>query len=182
MSQGDPARFSSSDALAKGLASMPAAPADGGRVVMVVVRTDGGRRVTPRRALLTEDDGVEGDAWARDPGRVLDGQITAMQAGVATLLANGQPLALFGDNLFLDLDLSRENLPAGSRVRIGGALLEVTPKPHTGCRKFSGRFGADALRFISRPDLRARHLRGIYLKVLEAGAVAVGDRVDVISR
>jgi MOSC domain-containing protein YiiM len=105
-----------------------------------------------------------------------------MQFDVAELIANGQPLPLFGDNLFLDLDLSTENLPAGSRVRVGGAILQVTPVPHNGCRKFRGRFGDNALQFVSKKELRHRNLRGIYMRVLEGGEVGPGDPVEVISR
>lgn len=105
-----------------------------------------------------------------------------MQIDVARLVANGQALTVFGDNLFLDLDLSVENLPIGSQVRIGSARLEVTPKPHNGCRKFAARFGHDALRLVSKPELRHRKLRGIYMRVLEAGATGPGDVVEVLSR
>jgi len=105
-----------------------------------------------------------------------------MQTDVAELIANGQPLTLFGDNLFLDLDLSATNLPPGSLVRIGGATMEVTPKPHNGCQKFRARFGSEALRFVSKPDLRRRNLRGIYMRVVQRGEVAAGDPVEVITR
>jgi len=91
-------------------------------------------------------------------------------------------LTLFGDNLFLELDLSAGNLPAGSRVLLGSAVLEVTAKPHTGCRKFRGRFGEEALRFVSRADLRHRNLRGIYMRVAEEGETAPGDSVEVLAR
>jgi MOSC domain-containing protein YiiM len=109
-------------------------------------------------------------------------QIAVMQAAVAELIANGQPLTLFGDNLFLELDLSAQNLPAGSRVRVGEAVLEVTATPHNGCRKFQARFGQDALRFVSSKELRHRNLRGIYMQVLEPGDVRPGDAVEVMAR
>jgi MOSC domain-containing protein YiiM len=98
------------------------------------------------------------------------------------MIANGQPLALFGDQLFLDLDLSQANLPIGSRLQVGAVVLAVSPKPHNGCQKYRARFGADALRFISRPDLRPQNFRGIYLRVLTGGFVAVGDAVRVLER
>ena len=109
-------------------------------------------------------------------------QLATMSLGVAEVIANGQPLALFGDNLFLALDLSVENLPAGSRLRVGAATLEVTPEPHDGCHQFHDRFGADALRLVARRETRDRNLRGIYLRVVESGAVRVGDAVEVLSR
>jgi MOSC domain-containing protein YiiM len=105
-----------------------------------------------------------------------------MQLDVARLIANGQPLTLFGDNLLVDLDISTGNLPIGSRVRVGSALLEVTPKPHNGCRKFLARFGPEALRFVATPDLRHRNLRGIYMCVVEEGDVGPGDSMEVITR
>jgi len=111
-----------------------------------------------------------------------DAALAVMQIDVATLIANEQPLGLFGDNLFLDLDLSTANLPTGSIVRLGAAVAQVTPEPHNGCRKFQARFGNDALRFVCRPETRHRNLRGIYMRVLEPGEVAVGDAVTVLSR
>ena len=98
------------------------------------------------------------------------------------LIANGQPLALFGDNLIVDLDLSSANLPIGSRLRIGSATLEVMPFPHDGCDKYRARFGADALRFISEKSRRPRNLRGIYLGVIERGEIAVDDKVEILTR
>src|SRR5262245_56975072 len=109
-------------------------------------------------------------------------QIAVMQKDVAEMIANGQSLTLFGDCLILDLDLSSANLPAGSRVKVGAATLEVTPEPHNGCMKFRSRFGADALRFVSIRELRHRNLRGIYMRVAEAGEVGARDPVEVISR
>jgi MOSC domain-containing protein YiiM len=111
-----------------------------------------------------------------------EAELTVMQVELARLIANGQPLTVFGDNLFLEMDLSAENLPVGSRVRIGGSILEVTAKPHNGCRKFAARFGHDALRLVSKPELRHRNLRGIYMRVVEAGEAALGDAVEVLSR
>src|SRR5262249_22301169 len=144
-SVGDPARHLTLDQLAHGYARLPAAPETRGRLTLVVRRAAGGRRELLETVLLTPADGVPGDAWRRRPASQRDGQITVMQHEVAEMIANGQPLALFGDNLFVDLDLSAPRLPPGSRVRIGAAILEITPKPHDGCRKFLARFGKDAL-------------------------------------
>ena len=105
-----------------------------------------------------------------------------MQIDVARLIANRQPLPLCGDNLFFELDLSAENLPPGSLLRVGGAMLEVTPTPHDGCQKFRIRFGAEAIAFTSHPDLRHHNLRGIHMRVVAPGEVAVGDLVEVVSR
>jgi len=145
---------------------------------LIVARTAGGQRERPERVRLEADAGIPGDAWGRQQGRA----ITAMEFDVAELIANGQPLALFGDNFYLTLDLSTDNLPAGSRVRVGGAVLEVTAMPHNGCRKFRARFGADALQFVSKTELRHRNLRGIYMRTVEGGEIAPGDPVEVIAR
>ena len=181
-SLGDPARFRTLGELESGLKALPIGPRDRGRVALIVSRTEHGRRLTLDRVRLTSDGGVAGDAWSRQANRRIDGQIACMEAAVAELIANGQSLILFGDNLFLDLDLSLGNLPPGSRVRVGGAVLEVTAKPHNGCRKFRGRFGDDALHFVSLPDLRDRNLRGIYMYVVEEGEAGPGDRVEVMAR
>ncbi|MBI3467524.1 MAG: hypothetical protein HY000_31325 [Planctomycetes bacterium] len=179
---GAPDRFRTLENLESALRDLPHSPADRGRVALIVTRGELGQRETPKTVLLTPDGGVPGDTWGRQHDRELDAQIAVMQLDVARLVANEQPLTLFGDSLFLELDLSRDNLPSGSRVRVGAAILEVTPKPHNGCRKFLGRFGNGALRFVSMPELRHRNLRGIYLRVIEEGDAAPGDPVEVISR
>lgn len=179
---GDASRFRALPDLEAGLGALASSPTDGGPVTLIVSRTEGGVRYTPDRARLTTEGGVPGDAWSRKAGATTDSQITVMETSIASLIANGQPLSLFGDNLFLELNLSASNLPIGSRLSIGTTLLEVTPKPHKGCVKFSGRFGADALRFVSTPEGRIRRFRGLYLKVVEEGDVAPGDTVTVIER
>lgn len=181
-SVGDPTRFLGLDALDRGLAAL-STPRDPGRVALIVRRVEpGGLRETLDRVRLAPDTGVPGDRWGRGPDRDPEAQIAVMQVDVARLVAHGQPLELFGDSLFFDLDLSRDNLPAGSRLRAGGATLEVTPLPHDGCRKFLARFGQDALRFVSRRETRHRNLRGIYLRVVEAGDVATDDVITVLTR
>ena len=181
-SRGDPDRFLTLEQLDAGLRALPEQPRDRGRVTLIVRRADGGARELLERVRLTPDDGIPGDAWNRKEGATLESQVTVMQTDVASLIANGQPLALFGDNLFLDLDLSAANIGPGARLRIGEALLEVTPKWHKGCAKFSGRFGRDALRFVLRPEARPLALRGIYVRVLVAGEAGPGDAVEVVSR
>ncbi len=131
---------------------------------------------------MTPESGVPGDAWGRQARPALEAQLAVMHIDIAELIANGQPLTLFGDNLFLELDLSTANLPSGSRLRAGTATLEVTPEPHDGCRKFRERFGDAALRFVSREDLRHLNLRGVYMRVVEVGEIAVGDPVQLLSR
>ncbi len=134
------------------------------------------------RAFMTPESGVPGDAWGHQACPVPEAQLAVMHIAIAELIANGQPLTLFGDNLFLELDLSAANLPPGSRLRAGTATLEVTPEPHHGCRKFRERFGDAALRFVSWADLRHLNLRGVYMRVVEVGEIAPGDPVQLLSR
>ncbi len=181
-SVGDPDRFRALADLEEMLKALPGGCEDNGRVALLARRCEGGRREILDRVVLAPETGVPGDAWCRAAQPQRDMQIAVMQKDVAELIANGQPLTLFGDCLFLQLDLSAGNLPAGSRVRVGGAILEVTPVPHNGCRKFRAQFGDDALRFVSTRELRHRNLRGIYMRVAEEGEVRTGDPVDVMSR
>jgi len=160
-------------------------PKDHGELALLVSRADDGVRTLRDRVTLSIEEGMPDDAWFRDSPEDPEAQLAVMRVDVARLVANGQPIALAGDNLFVDLDLSVANLPLGSRLRIGGAggvELEVTPKPHNGCLKFRERFGDDALRLTAAAPFRDLRLRGIYLKVVEAGEVAVGDAIEVTSR
>jgi MOSC domain-containing protein YiiM len=168
--------------LAAGLRALPVLDPDAGRVALIVRRRADGVRETPERVDLTLEEGVPGDGWSRRPPRDPEAQLAVMRSDVAALLANGQPLTLFGDNLLVELDLSAKNLPTGARLRVGGALVEVTAKPHNGCHKFRGRFGGDALRLVQQPATRDQNLRGIYWRVAEPGPVGVGDAIRVLSR
>jgi MOSC domain-containing protein YiiM len=107
-------------------------------------------------------------------------QLAVMNRDVAALIAAGQPLTTFGDNLYVDLDLSAANLPPGTRLRLGGALLETTAFPHNGCAKFNARFGNDALRLVQRMETRHQNYRGVYWRVVEPGEIAVGDAIEVL--
>ena len=131
---------------------------------------------------LRPKSGLPGDAWGKKRHTSPDGQLTVMQPDVAELVANGQPLDLFGDNLIVQLDLSAANLLVGTTLKLGAVSLMVTPKPHDGCKKFLARFGRDALKFVAFPATRDRNLRGVYLRVTRSGDVAVGDVVRVVRR
>ena len=180
---GDPSFHRVRATLDELLAELPPAPLDLGRLAWMVRRTEeGGRRESLREAVLDPALGLPGDAWQRRTEPKIEAQLTVMEYEIARMIANGQPLELFGDQLFIDLDLSARNLPIGSRLRIGEALLEVTPKPHNGCKKFRSRFGEDALYFVSDPERRYRNFRGVYMCVIERGVVRVDDEVVVLSR
>jgi MOSC domain-containing protein YiiM len=181
-SVGDPDRFLPLEELCRRFNALAPAGSRTGRVALIVRRVDGGVRQVLDDVLVTPEAGVPGDAWERRPNRKEEMQIAVMRIDVARMIANTQPLTLFGDNLFLDLDLSSDSLPTGTPLRVGEAMLEVTAKPHTGCRKFEARFGADARKFVGLPELESRKLRGIYMRVLSAGTVRTGDVVSVLTQ
>ncbi len=179
---GDPKLHLPLPALERGLNGLVAPDKQRGRLVLIVRRRADGARETPERVRLTREEGVPGDDWSRRPPRDPEAQLAVMRRDVAALIANGQPLTLFGDNLFVDFDLSAANLPEGTRLRVGEAIVAVTPMPHNGCRKFKARFGQDALFFVQAKPTRDQNLRGIYWKVIEPGEARVGDAIERLSR
>ncbi len=166
-----------------GLAHIEDSPKDGGALRLIVRRPRAGARDVAAEAELDVTVGLVGDTWstrrgwrrgfrAPDP----DAQVTIMNARAIALVAHTPdrwPLA--GDQLYVDLDLSDENLPPGTQVTIGTAVIEVTAVPHTGCPKFSERFGVTATKFVNSKDGRRLHLRGINAKVVQSGTIRVGD-------
>lgn len=155
-------------------------------VVELIVRRPGERRrEVVEVADLTREDGLVGDSWvSRRAKTTADGspdpvrQLTLMNSRVLAAVAGSRDRwRLAGDQLIVDLDLSIENLPPGSRLRIGTAELEVSEPPHTGCAKFSGRYGLDALRFVSTRDGKRQRRRGMLAQVIQPGRVRRGDRV-----
>jgi hypothetical protein len=169
--------------LEAGLEEIRRAPKDKGVLELIVRRPAVNDREILSEAELRLDEGLVGDSWKRrrststpDGSPNPDMQINIMGARVIALVApdkNRWPLA--GDQLFLDLDLSAENLPAGARLSLGSAVLEVTPPPHLGCRKFVARFGLEAMQFVNSALGKELHLRGINAKVVQAGMIRVGD-------
>jgi MOSC domain-containing protein YiiM len=173
-------------ALEEGIDQVRGAPSDQGRLELIVRRPEVEAREVLAEATLDEVEGLVGDTWrqresGRNPGGVLplDEQITIMNARAAALVA-GHPdrWPLAGDQLYVDFDISEGNLPIGSRVALGSAVIEISFKPHTGCKKFSARFGADALRFVNSPVGRELRLRGANAWVVVPGTVRVGDVVS----
>ena len=160
-------------------------PRDAAPLELIVARPGPGEREILDEAVLDPANGVVGDTWlARGsrstPDRSADpaAQLTLMSTRVlAAIEPDRSRWPLAGDQLYLDLDLSAENLPAGTRLTIGTAVLEVSALPHTGCAQFSARFGADALRWISTKTGLAARMRGMYVRVVTGGTVHVGDVV-----
>ncbi len=169
--------------LEAGLDEIRRAPKDEGVLALIVRRPAVNEREILAEAELHLDEGLVGDTWNRRPSKSTpDGspnpemQLNIMSARVIALVApDRNRWQLAGDQLFLDLDLSEENLPAGTRFSLGSAVIEVTPPPHLGCQKFVARFGVDAMRFVNSPVGRQLHLRGVNAKVGQAGVIRVGD-------
>jgi len=159
--------------------------AAGGRLELIVRRPAVDEREVLTEALLDEADGLVGDGWAArgsrstpDGSADLDAQLTVISTRVLEAIEpDRQRWALAGDQLYVDFDLSLESLPAGSRLAIGAAVIEVSETPHTGCAKFSARFGSDALRWINSPVGRAHRMRGLNARIVESGTVRTGDAV-----
>jgi MOSC domain-containing protein YiiM len=152
-----------------------------GIVRLICVREAEGVHVCPPRVSVTASGGVEGDRWSAGAEPDPEAQVTLMAARIAELVAADQtPLHTPGDNFLVDIDLSEEALPSGSRIKLGSAVLEISAVPHTGCAKFRDRFGADALRWVNHKDHRARRLRGVNCRVVSDGEVAVGDAIELV--
>jgi len=162
-----------------------ASPREEGVVDMIVRRPGVDEREVLEEAELDLVEGVVGDGWSgRGSGRTADGsahpgmQVTLMNSRVAELVARERRRwALAGDQLYVDLDLSAENLPAGTRLAVGSAELEVTEELHAGCAKFTARFGSAAIRFVNGPGGRELRLRGMYARVVVPGTVRRGDPI-----
>lgn len=170
----------------RGLSEIGQSPQDQGLLKAIVVRPQSTQRSSLTECHHSPELGVEGDHWAKGCWLSLaDGspdpavQVTIMNARVIALIAQQESRwSIAGDNLYVGLDLSDENLPCGQHLSIGSVVLEVTEKSHTGCDKFAKQFGDDARRFVHSPEGMRLRLRGINTKIVQAGTVKVGDKVQ----
>lgn len=168
-----------------GLDDIRRSPRDRGVLELVVRRPAVDEREVLAEGVLDPGVGLVGDTWKERPStRTDDGtahpdmQLNVMNARAAALIAGPRerwPLA--GDQLYVDLDISEDSLPAGTRLAIGTATIEITDQPHRGCAKFSARFGPDALRLVNSPVGRDLRLRGLNAKVVVGGVVHPGDEI-----
>jgi MOSC domain-containing protein YiiM len=174
------------DELDAGFAHLAAAPADNGTLALIVRRPAIDQREILEEGHLTLVEGLAGDNWLAKPSSSStdgnahpDKQLTVMNVRCIALLAGDDPnaWALAGDQLYVDLDIGVDNLPPGARLAIGTAVIEMTEPPHTGCVKFTTRFGVDAHRFVNSPEGKALRLRGANAKVITPGTVRRGDPV-----
>ncbi len=159
------------------------APQQAGRVELVARRPRAGEREVVAHAVLDVELGLVGDSWSKRPHRKLgrphpEGQITLMGArAIAAIMPDRADWAGAGDQLFVDLDLSPANVPPGTRLAVGTAVLEVTAEPHLGCVKFTKRYGSAATKWVNTPTGKQLNLRGINAKVVVAGEVRPGDAI-----
>ena len=178
----------STEELEAGLAEIRRAPTDGGTLQLIVRRPAVEEREIIEEGRLDVTEGLVGDNWhSRGSASTADGsahpemQINLMNARAAQLVAQDKERwHLAGDQLYVDFDLSDANLPPGTRLAIGEAILEVTAVPHNGCKKFVARFGLDAMKFVNSPVGKELHLRGINAKVIQNGTIRVGDSVNKV--
>ena len=169
--------------LEAGLDFIRQSPKDAGVLQLIVRRPRENEREVLEEAELDPTEGLIGDNWkTRGSSRTADRsshpdmQINVMNSRAAALITqSADRWKLAGDQLYLDLDLSEENMPPGTRLKIGSAIIEVTTQPHTGCKKFVERFGLDAPQFVMSPIGRELHLRGINAKVVKGGVIRVND-------
>ncbi len=175
--------------LEEGLSEILASPKDEGRLEGIVIRPEQNGRRELEHCEVSLKGGLHGDHWAKgcwkkteDGQPHPDVQICIMNARcIAHIAQDHDNWAPAGDNLFIDMDLSPENLPVGQQLALGSAVLEITAEPHLGCAKFIQRYGKDACVFVNGRVGRANRLRGVYARVVKDGVVTVGDSVTKVT-
>ena len=166
-----------------GLDAIRSSPRDQGRLDLIVTRPRTDKREIQDSGELSLEAGLVGDNWLARGGHRgqpanLDRQLNIMNSRAITVIAGGKEnWAPAGDQLYVDFDLSEDNVPAGTQLAIGEAVIEVTPAPHNGCKKFANRFGTDAVKWVNSPEGKRLHLRGICAKTLRAGVIRSGDSI-----
>ncbi|MDE0927593.1 MAG: hypothetical protein OSA06_02360 [Acidimicrobiales bacterium] len=180
-------RHLTTEELEAGLVEALGSPKDAGTLDMIVRRPEINARQVVEVAELSLEEGVVGDNWSHKPTSSTsdnspdpEAQLTLMNTRVLRLVAAGDEshMPMAGDQMVVDIDLSTANLPAGTCLQVGTAIVEVTAKPHTGCAKFVERFGAEAMRFVNSSKGRELCLRGINARVVQSGTIAKGDVVQ----
>jgi MOSC domain-containing protein YiiM len=161
--------------------ALPRSPRETGRVERCVLRTGPGQRATPAEVAVEPGRGVAGDHWGRYAYDEAGNEVSLVNVHVLRSLAGGDEaaMALSGDNFQVDLDLSEENLPVGTELVIGGAVLRVSALPHRPCRKFVQRFGATAAKKVARANRVGRRGRGVLCEVIRGGTIRAGDEIAV---
>ncbi len=172
--------------LEAGLDEIQQSPNDNGRLKMIIRRPALNERESLQEGHLDRELGLVGDYWhsrKKEKGEEYgDMQITLMNSRVISLLAQEKSRwSLAGDQLFVDLELSLDNLPSGTKLSIGTSVIEITAIPHTGCGKFMERYGAEATKFVNASENKHLRLRGINGKVVKAGTIHVGDKISKVS-
>lgn len=176
----------STEELEAGLETALTSPTNEGTVDLIVCRPDIGQRKVLQSAQFSTEVGLVGDNWSKKPyhkspdgGPDPEMQVTMINRRVLDLITAGDSsrMAVPGDQLVVDFDLSRDNIPPGTRLSIGTTVIEVTEIPHTGCTQFVGWFGADAMRFVNSSRGRELCLRGINSKVIQPGTISQGDQI-----
>lgn len=158
------------------------APTNYGKVSLLVERPEINKRNVVPEAYLTVQNGMSNSGWVENPERGKIDQICVMSTAAIRAITGGDEewkWAEAGDQIFMDFELGKHNLQTGDRVKVGekGVVLEVTEKPHTGCAKFSKRFGVDALKVVSTPLAKERRIRGIYFAIIKEGPISTGDEI-----
>lgn len=162
------------------------APTETGVLELVVRRPREDEREVLIKGVLNEKEGLVGDSWKdRFSSSTPDGtpnpetQINLMNSrSIETIASSKEDWPKAGDQLYINMDISHTNLPAGSRLAIGSAIIEITEKPHNGCKKFAQRYGVDSMKFVNSPDGKELRLRGANARVVQAGVISAGDQVE----
>ena len=172
--------------LNKGLPEIRQSPVDEGVLKAIVIRPATDERISLTQSEISPEFGVHGDNWATGCWMSLpdgmphpDVQVAIMNSRTIALIAQVEERwSLAGDNLYVDLDLSHDNLQPGQQLSLGSAVLEITEIAHNGCKKFAQRFGSDAVKFVNSEIGKNLRLRGIYARIVQAGVIRVGDVIE----